>query len=153
MSTAIHTYHTDPKKTPALKRQTNLSLFVPYMFPVGLIVYQVVRSEYNFRFLVLGAAVSLIAVILLFLSIKKSNQRIDTMTVAVSDDAVTLTELGKREQQIKIADITAVETNAKGIELKCKSTSKNAFVIAQEFEKFDQIKKLIEAKVTKRNKR
>jgi hypothetical protein len=112
----------------------------------------VVRSEYNFRFLVLGAAVSLIAVILLFLSIKKSNQRIDTMTVAVSDDAVTLTELGKREQQIKIADITAVDTTAKGIELKGKSTSKNAFVIAQEFEKFDQIKKLIEAKVAKRKR-
>ncbi|OKS89555.1 hypothetical protein [Mucilaginibacter polytrichastri] len=152
MSTAIHTYHTDPKKTPALKRQTNISLLVPYLFPIGLIVYQLVRTGYDYRFVILSIAISLISLILLFLSIKKSNKRIDTMTLAVGDDVVTLTELGKREQQINIADITAVDITAKGIELKGKSTSKNAFVIAQEFEKFDQIKKLIEAKVAKRKR-
>lgn len=152
MSTAIHTYRIDPKKAPAYKRQTNISLLVPYLFPIGLIVYQLVKTGYDYRFIILSIAITLIALILLFLSIKKSNKRIDTMTVAVSDDTVTLTELGKREKQINIADITAVAIDVKGIELKGKSTSKNAFIIAQEFEKFDQIKKLIEAKVAKRKR-
>jgi hypothetical protein len=147
MSTAIHTYQIDPKKAPAYKRQTNISLLVPYLFPIGLIVYQLVRTGYDYRFIILSIAITLIALILLFLSIKKSNKRIDTMMLAVSDETVTLTELGKREKQIKIGD-----TDVKGIELKGKSTSKNAFIIAQEFEKFDQIKKLIEAKVAKRKR-
>ncbi len=152
MSTAIHTYQIDPKKAPAFKRQTNISLLVPYLFPIGLIVYQLVRTGYDYRFIILSVAITLIALILLFLSIKKSNKRIDTMKLAVSDETRTHTELVKREQQIKIADITAVSNHAKGIELKGKSTSKNAFVIVQEFEKFDQIKKLIEAKVAKRKR-
>jgi len=129
-----------------------MSLLVPYLFPIGLVVYQLVRTEYNYRFIILSAAITIIALTLLFFSIKKSNKRIDTMKLAVSDDTVTLIQLGKTDQQIKIADITAIDTNVKGIELIGKSTSKNAFVIVTEFEKFDQIKKLIEAKVAKRKR-
>ncbi|NCD70480.1 hypothetical protein [Mucilaginibacter agri] len=151
MATAVHTYRVDPKKADAFKRQSNISLLVPYLFPIGLVVYQLVRTGYDYRFIILSAGVTVLAVALLIMSIIRSNKRIDTMKLEVSDTAVTLTESGK-PKQVSIANITSIETHVKGIELKTQPKSRNAFVVYNEFEKFDQIKKLIEAKVAK-NKR
>lgn len=151
MGTAIHTYRVDQKKADAFKRQSNISLLVPYLFPIGLVVYQLVRTGFDYRFVILSAGVSILAIALLIMSIRRSNKRIDTMKLEVSDTTITITESNK-PKQVSISDITAIETNVKGIELKTKPKLRNPFIVYNEFEKFDQIKKLIEAKVAKRKR-
>lgn len=148
MSTATHTFYIGKDKKAGVKRQTNINSVITYIFPLALVIYQVIKTEFDIRFLVIAIAIIGLAVALLTYTIKKSNKRIDTMKLVISNTEVSLMELNKTTQ-IKFSDITSIATHHKGIELKGKSNSKNPFIIYNEFENFNQIKQLIETRTKK----
>ncbi|WP_374949687.1 hypothetical protein [Mucilaginibacter sp.] len=131
-----------------LKRSWVITMIIAYLAITAAFYYSLVYKSGDNKHLFIFVAVSIVLFVVVFFGRKKYFDGVDGSKLIIESNQLTLHALNVPDKVLAFNNIRKLNITKRGIELLSKRNQPRVIVIINEFEKLDEIERLLRKKIS-----